>query len=489
MVHRRNGLAARRVAVGLTQAAFADAVGVTRSTAWRWEALGVPPSPTLRPRIAEVLQVSLDELDQLLDETATACRAEDLSPEALSDLLYGTSTGADRRTPDADDPIAVNSSLVDGDQPAWKSAEPPTSVLEPPWSHAGTIRVLRELLGGSMDRRGFLIVSGITLADLGDRWGCALTSAERPSALAAAEQPTLSATVLDRLDRRVADLRQLDDEFGGRDLRQLAVAEFDWLTRLADQANYGSAVGRRLFSLVTEAARLCGWLHFDAAHHAAAQTYYVAALRCSATANDSLTGAHVLACMSFQATLTGNHQEAIALIDSAEERTKRTATPRLRALLASRKARAYAKAGDAASCGRALNEAERRLDATMPETPEPSWIYYFDDAELDAQAAACWVDLLQPGKARPLIDKALRTMDPHYIRDRTIYHVRSAEAHLHAGDLETACDDLHTAADLAGQTGSVRAIDTIRSARKAMSCYERDPRVRTLDRHLAGLAT
>jgi tetratricopeptide (TPR) repeat protein len=192
--------------------------------------------------------------------------------------------------------------------------------------------------------------------------------------------------------------------------------------------------------------------------------------------------------MSFQATLTGHHQEAIALIDTAEDQTKHAATPRLRALLASRKARAYAKAGDTANCGRALNEAERRLDATTPGTEEPDWIYFFDQAELAAQAAACWVDLGQPATARPLIDTALSRMNPHYVRDRTIYHVRSAEAHLHAADLEPACDDLHTAADLARQTGSVRSIDTIRAARAGMSRYDREPRVQKLDLELARMA-
>jgi hypothetical protein len=350
------------------------------------------------------------------------------------------------------------------------------------------MQVLQEVAGGALDRRGFLIITGGELVGLADQWGSALAGVQLPAALPERRQVRLTTTVLDKFDHRLADLRRLDDALGGRELYQLAVAEFRWLTHLAEQAVYDSAAGQRLFSLVTEAARLCGWLHFDAGHHAAAQSYYVAALRCSASANDFLAGAHVLAKMSFQATLTGHHQEAVALIDAAEERTKHAATPRLRALLASRRARAYAKAGDAASCGRALNEAEWRLAATTPGTVEPDWIYYFDDAELAAQAAACWVDLRQPTKARPLIDSALSNIDQHYVRDRTIYHVRSAEAHLYAGDLELACADLYTAADLARQTGSVRSIDTIRNARGEMSRYDREPRVQELDRYLADLA-
>jgi hypothetical protein len=98
------------------------------------------------------------------------------------------------------------------------------------------------------------------------------------------------------------------------------------------------------------------------------------------------------------------------------------------------------------------------------------------------------VDLREPGKARPLIDQALSEINPRYVRDRTIYYVRSAEAYLYANELEMACDSLHTAADLAYQTGSVRSIQTIRGARGEMSHYATDPRVKTLDRHLATLA-
>jgi hypothetical protein len=453
--------------MGFTQETLAEHLGLERSTVGRWERGTGTPQPWNQPDLAKALGLSQDALADLL------------GPDQLPHPPVDRPTTHD----------VAHTVAAEFNWPGWHQAGQ-ASVLEPPWSITGTMQVLHEVAGGTMDRRGFLIITGATLAGLADRWDSALTAAVPPISgrLPERRDPRLSTPVLDRLDHRLADLRRLDDEFGGRELHQLAVAEFRWLARLADQTDYDSAAGQRLFSLVTEAARLCGWLHFDAAHHAAAQSYYVVALRSSTSANDSLTGAHVLACMSFQATLTGHHREAIALIDAAEDRTKRTATPRLRALLASRKARACAKAGDAASCGSALNEAERRLDATTPGTAEPDWIYFFDEAELDAQAAACWVDLRRPTKARPLIDHALTSMNPQYVRDRTIYHVRSAEAHLHADDLDLACEDLQTAADLAGHTGSVRSIHTIRSARGAMSRYDREPRVQTLDRHLADLA-
>lgn len=335
-----------------------------------------------------------------------------------------------------------------------------------------------------MDRREFLTITGSALTGLAGQWGSALAIASLPTTLSIPGHNRLSPDVLDRVDQRLNYLSRLDDVLGGRDLCQLAVAEFQYLTRLADQATYNSAIGQRLFSLITVAARLCGWLHFDAGQDAAAQSYYVAALRLSVLANDALAGAHVLSCMCYQATLAGGHREAVSLMDAAEEQTRHTTTPRLKALIASNKAHAHAKAGDAAACGRALNEAERWLDAAKPGSQEPDWIYFYDEADFRGHAAACWVDLQQPTKARPHIDSALRSRNSDYVRDRAVYHLRSAQAHLSRNELEPACDDVHTAADLARQTGSIRTIDMIRATRRGMSRHDREPRVKELDRDL-----
>lgn len=175
------------------------------------------------------------------------------------------------------------------------------------------------------------------------------------------------------------------------------------------------------------------------------------------------------------------------MIDSAQQHVQSTATPRLAALLASRKARAYAKAGDVVACGHTLVDAERSLNLAATDAVEPDWLYYFDEAEFAAQAGACWVDLRQPERARPLIDDALRSISPNYVRDRAIYHVRNAETFLHANELEPACCELRAAADLARHTGSVRAIETIRTARLGMSPHDGETSVKELDDHLRDL--
>lgn len=66
------GLAERRKLLGYSQEGLAHALGVDRTTVGRWEAGRTTPQPTLRPRLADVLQLSLDELDTLVSQLARA---------------------------------------------------------------------------------------------------------------------------------------------------------------------------------------------------------------------------------------------------------------------------------------------------------------------------------------------------------------------------------------------------------------------------------
>jgi transcriptional regulator with XRE-family HTH domain len=63
---RRHRFAARRKAVGCSQEQLAERLGIDRSTVGRWESGETEPQPWIRPKLARVLQVSLDQLDGLL---------------------------------------------------------------------------------------------------------------------------------------------------------------------------------------------------------------------------------------------------------------------------------------------------------------------------------------------------------------------------------------------------------------------------------------
>ncbi|NNN36023.1 helix-turn-helix transcriptional regulator [Streptomyces sp. S3(2020)] len=102
------GLAERRRAQGYSQEGLAHALGVDRRTVGRWDTGKTTPQPQLRPRLAELLNLDLDELDVLVGP-----------PQAARSESAG-SPPRDHRPGDLDDmirrqflrAIAVTSALV-----------------------------------------------------------------------------------------------------------------------------------------------------------------------------------------------------------------------------------------------------------------------------------------------------------------------------------------------------------------------------------------
>ena len=76
MAAKRQHLAQRRKACGYTQEQFADALRVDRTTVQRWERGEVDPQPHQRPRIANLLQLTSQELEGLLAADVLPTRSQ-----------------------------------------------------------------------------------------------------------------------------------------------------------------------------------------------------------------------------------------------------------------------------------------------------------------------------------------------------------------------------------------------------------------------------
>jgi len=70
----RRRLAERRKALGLTQEALANLMGVERTTVARWERGESAPLPSMRPKLARGLRISADRLEELLAPGAPLAR-------------------------------------------------------------------------------------------------------------------------------------------------------------------------------------------------------------------------------------------------------------------------------------------------------------------------------------------------------------------------------------------------------------------------------
>jgi DNA-binding XRE family transcriptional regulator len=336
---KRRKLAERRRAVGSTQEQLAEVLDVERSTVARWEAGETTPQPWCRPKLAEALAVSVDELDALLAEGQT-----------VDDLL-----DVDAADEVPDDPECG-------------------VVLGSPWTHRGTVEAAVLLSGGDsrVKRRVFLSLTGPALTAPAHQW---LVHEPGPLVSGLAGR-RVSAGLADRLPAMIAELRTMDDVAGGGSVLSLARQEFGWVAGLLDHASYGESVGRKLLAALAELGQLVSWGAYDSGQAGLAQRYNIAALRAAHSADDRLLGAHILGSMAKQAAHQGRSAEAVTFAETALAGTQGLESPRLQAELRVRQAYALAAVHDATGCRAAISKACGHVEQLAGAIDDPQWLYW-----------------------------------------------------------------------------------------------------------------
>jgi hypothetical protein len=306
--------------------------------------------------------------------------------------------------------------------------------LDAPWTAAGSLGALDSAAGAAMvDRRGFLVLAAGAAASVADEW----VTVEPPGLTGAVGGGRLDTGLVRCFEQRLPALRRLDATFGGRTVRGLVDSELRLVTDLLIKGSYSDTIGQRMFSVAAELGRIAGWTSFDAGYHAAAERYWVAALRAAHTAGDRGIGANILKCMSLQRIDTDQTGEALALARAARTGAG-TGPARVIAMLAVREARAHAGCGHVGDCERLLAEAER-LMGRLEQEPSPSWAAYFDEAEYSAQVARCYLVLGRHQTSDRWLSLSLSLQPDERSRDRATYQIWRAHSVLDMGDVEHAC--------------------------------------------------
>jgi hypothetical protein len=188
-----------------------------------------------------------------------------------------------------------------------------------------------------LDRRGFLILGAGATATVANDW---LTT-EPPQLTAALRGGRVDAHLVTCFEQRLPALRRIDHTLGGGHVARVVDSELRLVTDLLSNGSYSEPVGQRLFAVAAELGRIAGWASCDAGLHAAAERYWIAALRAAHIANDRGIGANILKSMSLQRAETDRSDEALALARAAREGAK-DAPARVVAMLTVRQARTHA---------------------------------------------------------------------------------------------------------------------------------------------------
>lgn len=205
---------------------------------------------------------------------------------------------------------------------------------------------------------------------------------------------------------------------------------------------------RRMLSVATELAYLCGFMCFDDEQNAIAQRYYLVALKLSIENEDPVGYAVTLRAMSVQARTLGHAREALRLAEAAVASIADCDdVPNLRrASLYGPLAVAAAAHGDRDAALAALTCAERLAAGETAEPPERGICHYRAASHAYQEAAVRALLGDRPGAIR-VLSESVRRRAADERRSRAITLASLAELHLDQGHLDESIAACHAFID------------------------------------------
>lgn len=283
--------------------------------------------------------------------------------------------------------------------------------------------------------RGVAVLSGASL--LGPLAGWLEPLAHGPLS---ARRGAFAIAEVDALEHLVAAFRQWRSARAGLG-RTAVVGQLSDVAERLDGAP-ADALTNRVFLVGAELAKIAGSMAFDAGLHPVAQLHYVTAVRMAKAGGHNSFGAVTLAAIARQSFDLDAARDGLEVVALAQQGTRHTATPALRAMLATRQAWGHAQRGEVHAFERAVGDAEQAHADVAPDA-EPRWLHGLDDAELAGVIGARYRDLARHDRrhARRAVTytgRALAMRDPSRVRNRAFDLVSLARVHLLTGEHDQA---------------------------------------------------
>ncbi|MFB6926397.1 XRE family transcriptional regulator [Streptomyces noursei] len=375
------------------------------------------------------------------------------TPEPEAQLLIAELLGID---PEA---------LVTCPWPNWLALDPLQRPPHRSWDAHGAIAAINDVSKDRpMDRRNRLLLTGVALTTSLWEW----LTADPAVAGQITQGRRLGEAAVARLEQRVLALRHDDDIDGGGELVREADSALRLVASLLEQRTYSDAHGARLHAAAADLARMKAWAIFDV-HDTCDDATFEAALHTAHAADDPALGCHILAFWAIAAYNTARAADAEAMIDAALSAARGRATPRVQAMLYSRRARARAHQRDA-KCWRDLDQAGQLLhQGTRDE--DPDWVAWFDEAELLGALASSQLDMDQPSRAEQTFVDASALFPRDRVRTQSLFLARQADAQWRQGEVDGACVTAHQALDLSESISSHRSTGPLHDLAARMGAH------------------
>lgn len=234
--------------------------------------------------------------------------------------------------------------------------------------------------------------------------------------------------------------------------RKAVVAQLSALNDRLRHAPPSSPLTANALLVASQLADIAASMSWDGGAHRDAQRYYVLAVQLAKVAGDDELAAVALAALGRQCYDLGHPGDGLEVVQLAQYGTRRSATPQLRAMLATREGWAYAQRGDVQAFHRAVGLAQDHFAEVAADSSR--WVRTFDAAELHGVVGARFRDLARhdPTQARHAQDHITRALDlrnPSRLRNRAFDLIGLARSYLISGDPEHAANLINEALPIA----------------------------------------
>ncbi|MGH3913344.1 MAG: hypothetical protein ACRDTC_08040, partial [Pseudonocardiaceae bacterium] len=274
----------------------------------------------------------------------------------------------------------------------------------------------------------------------------------------------------------VSRLYELDAQYGGGVVYDLALQARRQLRRMLHRASYGPSTGEALNVVLGELNSAAGWLAFDSGRQAEARHWWLEASHTARLIGDDRLFVDAASLLSRQAAELGQPREAIDLAEAAQLAAKPWGTPRLRSHLLSLEAFATSRADDQRATWDALHEAEALLDSG-PHDDDPSWLSFWDEADFRCCETRAALTLGQLSLAEHSSRTALALVRPEYSRNRVSYLTIHAEVLVKQRKIDEAVSTAAQAVEDASDISSARIDARLSQMRAELARYSDQPKV------------
>lgn len=352
---------------------------------------------------------------------------------------------------------------------------PTTNVTEKALTYdrslATTLDTVEELGRQDVDRRGLLKGALFSVvAGVGPSRDWLINTLRE----ATAARGRVSAGQVESIRQTFGAFQEMDVMRGGGFARhRLAAFLTDHVVPLLRANDPETPVGRSLFEAGAEQYYLLGWMAYDNGEHGLAQRYLIQALRLAEAARSVELGAHILAGLSDQATLTGHPGEGLKFAEAGQIGLAKGHSNACLADLLALEARAHAAMGQSEDAATRIAASER-LFADVDHDDEPEWARFIDVAYLNGEYAHAFRDLADVKTSRRFAEvSAADAARQGRGRRGALAHATLARAALDDHDLVTASAEGIRTVNLAAGVDSSRSREAITDLRVRMRKHRR----------------